>query len=112
MDASGSGAREREVWLASVIPFRYLRSRRNAVANDQLTLADLPALRQAVVTAVVPMDEHGRRLLAIGFAPGTPVHFARRAPFRGPLVIDVRGAQICLRLRDARRVLVRAEPQP
>lgn len=77
------------------------------------TIADLPVLRRAVVTAVTPMDAHGRRLVSLGFAPGTLVTFARRAPFGGPLVVAVRGTQICLRVADARRILVRAaSPAP
>lgn len=74
------------------------------------TIADLPVLQRAVVTAVIPMDAHGRRLVSLGFAPGTLVTFARRAPFGGPLVVAVRGTQICLRVADARRILVRAAP--
>ncbi len=74
------------------------------------TIADLPVLLRAVVTAVTPMDTHGRRLVSLGFAPGTLVTFARRAPFGGPLVVAVRGTQICLRVADARRILVRAAP--
>lgn len=82
------------------------------------TIADLPDLRRAIVTAVTPMDAHGRRLVSLGFAPGTLVTFARRAPLGGPLVVELRGTQICLRVADARRIQVRAaagargEPAP
>lgn len=88
------------------------------VISPAPTIADLPVLRRAVVTAVTPMDAHGRRLVSLGFAPGTLVTFARRAPFGGPLVVDLRGTQICLRVADARWIQVRAaasprgEPQP
>ena len=57
---------------------------------------------------VVGGDATAERLTVLGFAPGTEVHFARRAPFRGPLIVDVRGAQICLRVQQARRI--RVEP--
>jgi ferrous iron transport protein A len=70
------------------------------------TLADLPRLRQARVLGVIGNDATAQRLVMLGFAPGTAVHFARRAPFRGPLIVDVRGAQICLRVREARRIQV------
>ena len=79
------------------------------LAPSILTLADLPRLRRARVCEVSGGDATAERLIALGFAPGTVVHFARRAPFRGPLIVDVRGAQICLRVREARRVRVQPE---
>lgn len=70
------------------------------------TLADLPTLRRGRVLSVAGDDATAHRLLVLGFAPGTLVEFARRAPFHGPIIVDVRGAQICLRVKEARRVLV------
>lgn len=75
-----------------------------------LTLADLKRVGQARVVAVDGDDDTARRLLVLGFAPGTPVRFTRQAPFAGPLVVEVRGAQICLRLTEARRIRI-AEAQ-
>jgi len=60
------------------------------------------------VVAVTGDDATARRLQVLGFAPGTEVGFVRRAPFRGPLILDVRGAQLCIRVREAQRILVSA----
>lgn len=70
------------------------------------TLADLPRLLRARVVAVTGDHATAERLVVLGFAPGTEVAFVRRAPFVGPLIIDVRGTQICLRVREARRIVV------
>lgn len=70
------------------------------------TVADLPRLRRARVVAVAGADATAERLVVLGFAPGTLVSFVRRAPFAGPLVVELRGAQICVRVSEARRVLV------
>jgi len=76
---------------------------------SDLTLADLPRLRRARVRAISGTDATAERLAVLGFAPGTEVSFARRAPFGGPIVVDVRGTQIALRVREARRILVEAQ---
>ena len=76
------------------------------VNHSQPTLADLPTLRRGRVVAVLGGDATAQRLVVLGFAPGTLVAFARRAPFLGPIIVDVRGAQICLRVQEARRVCI------
>lgn len=38
-----------------------------------------------------------RMLLAMGIVPQTTVKFIRRAPFGDPVVLAVRGSQLCLR---------------
>lgn len=73
-----------------------------------LTLADLPRLRAARVVRVEGHDFAAERLFALGFTPGTEVRFERRAPFHGPLVVWARGAMICLRPKEARRIVVEA----
>lgn len=76
---------------------------------EPTTLADLARLRRARVVAVDGDDSTALRLLSLGFTPGTQVEFARQAPFAGPIVVNVRGAQICMRVREARRIRVQAE---
>jgi Fe2+ transport system protein FeoA len=83
-----------------------------ATAEPTATLADLRQLGRAVVVGITGDDASALRLLALGFAPGTVVQFARQAPFAGPIVVDVRGAQICLRLHEARRIAVVPEVAP
>lgn len=75
-------------------------------ASAPLTLADLPRLRAARVVRVEGHDLAAERLLSLGFTPGTEVRFERQAPFAGPLVVWARGAMLCLRPREARRVVV------
>lgn len=75
-----------------------------------LTLVDLPRLGAARVLRVEGHDLAAERLVALGLSPGTEVRFERQAPFTGPLVVWVRGAMLCLRPREARRVVVEALP--
>ncbi|MEZ5965921.1 MAG: FeoA family protein [Planctomycetota bacterium] len=76
---------------------------RNPAASS---LLDLPRLGRARVLAVTGDDATAERLVILGFAPGTEVAFVRRAPLAGPLVVDLRGAQICVRASEARRILI------
>lgn len=72
------------------------------------TLDALPVGARATVVAV---DGHGafrRRLLELGFLPGTAVARTGQAPLGDPLTIEVRGAVLCLRAADARHVRVQA----
>lgn len=73
---------------------------------SHLTVADLPRLRRARVDRIAAEATTAERLAVLGFAPGTEVAFVRRAPFVGPLIVEVRGTQVCLRVVDARRILV------
>ena len=73
-----------------------------------LTLADIPRLLAARVVRVEGHDFAAERLFSLGFAPGTEVRFERQAPFHGPLVVWARGAMICLRPKEARRIVVEA----
>ncbi len=49
----------------------------------------------------------GVRLEELGFLPGTEVRMVRRAPLGDPVVYELRGAQLCLRAREARSIHVR-----
>ncbi len=52
----------------------------------------------------------GRRLADLGFLPGTSVAVVRRAPLGDPLVVELRGYQLCVRRRDASLVEVVSWP--
>lgn len=56
-----------------------------------------------IVTALRTAQAPGlaRRLMALGFAPGTRVTVTRRAPMGDPTEYHVRGGRISLRRRDA-----------
>lgn len=58
------------------------------------------------IARVEAQDGIGRRLLDLGFIPGTPVRVVRRAPLGDPVSFELRGSRICLRRSEAARVLV------
>lgn len=66
----------------------------------RVPLADLPVGRWGRVLPPANGDAPERRLLVLGFVPGTRVGMIRRAPFGGPVEVELRGYRICLRLRQ------------
>jgi ferrous iron transport protein A len=81
--------------------------RLDAPAAPPLSLAALPIDAAGVVELVEPGSPVSRRLLDLGFVPGTRVRVLRRAPLGDPTVYELRGTQLCLRRSEAARVLVR-----
>jgi ferrous iron transport protein A len=65
-----------------------------------IPLADLPVGRWGRVCAPGAGAAPSRRLLVLGFVPGTRIGMIRRAPFGGPLEVELRGYRICLRRRQ------------
>jgi len=47
-----------------------------------------------------------RRLMELGFRPGTKVEMIGFAPLGDPVAVFVRGSRMAIRLRDARRIQV------
>ncbi len=47
-----------------------------------------------------------RRLMELGFLPGTPLRVVRRVPLGGLLEIEVRRSRVTLRMSEADQVLV------
>lgn len=72
-------------------------------------LAELAPGSSARVESVDGSSPVGRRLLDLGFVPGTRVHVVRRAPLGDPVVYELRGMRLCLRRSEARRIRVRPE---
>lgn len=70
------------------------------------TLDTLQVGQRAVVLAIEGEGPFRRRLLELGFLPGTPVERTGQAPLGDPLTIRVRGSVLCVRERDAQRVKV------
>jgi Fe2+ transport system protein FeoA len=71
----------------------------------------LDTLRVGECSAVDAVDltcPVGRRLVALGFAPGAAVQLLRVAPLADPMEFDVRGARVSLRRADAARIALRA----
>lgn len=75
-------------------------------SRESISLADLPRVGLARVLTVDGDDAASQRLRELGFTPGTEVDFVRRAPFGGPLVVQLRGYQLALRPAEARRVRI------
>ena len=74
------------------------------------SLADLEPGADARVAAVDADTPIGKRLLDLGFVPGTAVRVLRRAPLGDPVEYELRGYRLCLRRTEALRV--RVEPAP
>lgn len=72
-------------------------------------LHELKVGERATVLTVDATPATGDRLLALGFAPGTPVHAVRRAPLGDPTEYEVRGARIALRSSEAALIRVQRE---
>jgi ferrous iron transport protein A len=73
------------------------------------TLDSLSAGTRHEVSHVSLRGVLGDRLVELGFTPGAPVQLLRRAPFGGPLQVQVRDFVLSLRRADARLIYI-AEP--
>jgi Fe2+ transport system protein FeoA len=71
------------------------------VSLDRLSPGDT-----GIIGRVEAHDGIGRRLLDLGFIPGTPVRVVRRAPLGDPVSFELRGSRICLRRTEAARIFV------
>lgn len=71
-------------------------------------LAELEEGRQAVIEALEAPADIARRLMELGFVPGSTVTAARRAPGGDPRVFRIDGSEIALRLETA--ALIRLRP--
>lgn len=71
-------------------------------------LADLEKGSHATVTSVDGGGPLSRRLLELGFVPGTRVVALGAAPLGDPLLFEVRGARLALRTAEARGIHVEA----
>ncbi len=68
------------------------------------TLDSIPTGQPFHVTRVALAGVLGDRLVELGFTPGAPVQLLRRAPFGGPLQVQVRDFVLSLRRADARAI--------
>jgi ferrous iron transport protein A len=85
-----------------------LRSPGNGVPLAEVVpLSQLLLGRRAIVARVDPHQAVARRLLDLGFIPGSEVRAVRRAPLGDPVVYEVRGTQLCLRGGEAGHIWVR-----
>jgi ferrous iron transport protein A len=75
-----------------------------------LRLSQLTPGQRAVVERVDTTSPIGRRLLDLGFRPGTALRVVRRAPLGDPTSYELRGSHFCLRRSEADRVGVTLLP--
>ena len=72
----------------------------------QTTLDALPVGGLAVVTALHSTGAQRRRMLDLGFVPGSRVRTLHVSPWNDPVAYGVHGAVIALRREDARDVQI------
>lgn len=75
-----------------------------------IPLHQLPIGRWARLTGPLSTSVP-RRLLDLGFVPGTRLKIVRRAPFGDPLEIEIRGTRLCFRRSQLRGLRVIPEEQ-
>jgi ferrous iron transport protein A len=74
-------------------------------------LVDLRCGEHAILDRIdLPADD-ARRLMELGFLPGTQVTAGRSAPGGDPRVFQVDGSEIALRLETAARMSVTVDPR-
>lgn len=73
----------------------------------QARLADLLPGEAAVLEAIELPEPDARRLMELGFLPGSLVTAARRSPFGDPRLFQVDGSQIAIRRETAQHLLLR-----
>jgi Fe2+ transport system protein A len=67
----------------------------------------MPGEKGKVVDLMVSAT-YEKRLLDLGLLPGTEVQVVRRAPLGGPIVVRVRGYQVCIRRAEAQHIEIDA----
>lgn len=71
-------------------------------------LSDLPCDASAQLVSLDGDRSFQRRLMELGFLPGTLVKMVRCVPLGGLIELEVRSCRVTLRLSEARRVQVAA----
>ena len=76
-------------------------------AHKNITLRDLKEGDRAVIDAVLGVGAFKRRLLEMGFLPGTQVFIKKYAPLRDPIEFVLKGYHVSLRREEAQKIIVR-----
>lgn len=79
----------------------------SAAPAETATLADLAEGGQAVIEAIEAPPDIARRLMELGFVPGSTVTAARRAPGGDPRVFRIDGSEVALRRETAAQIRLR-----
>ena len=73
-----------------------------------LTLADLLKGEEGILDSIELPAAEARRLMELGFLPGTLVGAAGRSPFGDPRIFRVDGSEVALRRETAARLILRS----
>ena len=74
-----------------------------------ISLRDLKEGDRAAIKAIRGEGAFKRRLLEMGFMPGTTVLIKKYAPLRDPIELVIKGYHVSLRRSEAQQVLVRRD---
>lgn len=74
--------------------------------EEARTLDRLTVGQRATVLSLAAVPEQRRRMLDLGFVPGSPVTALQESPWGDPVAYGVCGAVIALRRSDARQISV------
>jgi len=80
-----------------------------SVNRRWLTLVDLRKGEHGILDRLELPEDEARRLMELGFLPGTRITAALSAPGGDPRVFRVDGSEIALRRETAARLRLRAE---
>ncbi len=75
------------------------------------TLADLAPGQRCIIDHLDLPADVSRRLMELGFLPGTEVITGRKTPGGGPRVFRVDGSEVALRKETAARLFIRRHPE-
>ncbi|MHC4610368.1 MAG: FeoA family protein [Planctomycetota bacterium] len=80
--------------------------------EDQIRLSRLSPGQGGVIRELLSSGFVRRRLLDLGFCPGTAIEVVRRSPLGDPTCYRIRGSAVALRSQDAGRILVAPQGGP
>ena len=86
-----------------------MRQARKKTKSSSISLRDLKEGDRAAIKAIRGEGAFKRRLLEMGFMPGTTVLIKKYAPLRDPIELVIKGYHVSLRLKEAQKVLVRRD---
>ena len=75
--------------------------------ENLVSLASLEKNQHAVMVSITAGHKAAKRLADLGFTPNTPIKVLRKALFRGPIEIKLRGSNLILGKEIAAKILVK-----
>ncbi len=81
-------------------------------ASPAMSLADLNPGVVAVIEALHPAVIDAQRLMSLGFIPGMTVGCSARSPLGDPVIYQIDGSEVALRLETARHIAIRVISPP